>query len=613
MMKQIKLTDNLNTLDIIGTHINIIEAKGHGASQLGLLNHRILPQNEGVLFRKKKLFHTFGMRFPICVLAFDNRKKLVTHPTLVKPNRVFLCPSKSNYVVEISHDHENIKREFSTKNRIYVFNHIKSKIIYSFFKLLPILIIGLTLLMTISNVFALSAMDLNLGKTRTINLEQPPQSIQIEDPEIVEIERIGVSNSIKLIPKQPGKTFLTFKYFDGDDETININVSTIPGEISNIIQKTQDAESTHKYIIDSKIAQLKKISVHYSFNAGKFFLFGKIETIQTFKKLSKIVASQPTLFFPGFDIAPEIINQVIDSMNTDLRIMGFQSIKIIQSGEKLLLKGVHTSDPNKEKTWAYVSALIPNIIDATTAFFGESKLVQINIEFFEVGKLHKKETGVQYPALGKGGFGININSEKPIFQITPFSVLFHALEGRNYVREIAKPVIMTRSGEKATFLAGGEVPIQTVTSSSSSTNVSVTFKSIGIIFDVVPRVHDDGTIWIKLNVEYSQINEKLSYQNTPGFNSRKINTNIILNEGSAAIISGLIQNSDIKQMDGIPFLKSLPILGSLFASNAHKNDSTELWIALSAMQKSVDDLTHDSSKLSHKNQHLLESLYESIL
>lgn len=601
----------MNHLQITGRNIHIVQAKNCGAAKLGLLNHRTLPDDEGILFSKKKLFHTFGMRFSICVLAFDNKKNLISQPTRIEPNRVFLCPSKSNYVVEINEKHTQIQDEFNLKNKIYVFNHIKSKLIYGFFKTLPLLIVLITLLMTMVNAFALTSMNLSVGKIRTLNLEQAPQSIQIEDPEIIEIERIGVSNSIKIIPKQPGKTILMFKYFEGDDETIDINVLTIPNEISTLIQNIQDTENTQKYVIDSKTAQLKKIGIHHSIQAGKIFIFGKIDDIQKFKELSKIVASQPNIFFPGFDINPNIIHQVIDSFNTDLRIIGFENIKLIQISGKLLLKGIHVSQMNKERAWIYVSALIPNVIDATTSFFGESKLVQINLEFFEVGQLAKQNTGFEYPGLNKSGFGISFNSTKPVFQITPFSVLFHALEERNYVREIAKPVLITRSGEKATFLAGGEVPIQTVTSSSSSTNVSVTFKSVGIIFDVLPRVNDDGTVWIKLNVEYSQLNEKLSYQNTPGFNSRKINTNIILHEGSAAIISGLIQNSDIKKMEGIPILKSLPILGNLFQSNGRKNDTTELWIALSAVQKNVDDLSLKSQQF--KRAHHFESLYESIL
>lgn len=322
--------------------------------------------------------------------------------------------------------------------------------------------------------------------------------------------------------------------------------------------------------------------------AGKLFIFGTVNSIEKFKEIAKIVAVNPTLFFPGFDIDPSIENKVIDSLNTDIRIMGDHNLNIIRSGGRFFLKGVNASEGNKEKVWAYLSGALPNIIDSTTSFFGESSLVQINIEFFEVGKEHKKTIGFEYPNLGMEGVGFGVDFgdfTKPTFQIAPFSVFFRALKGRHYVKEIAKPVIITRSGEKASFLAGGEVPISMVTSSGLTTNVSTIFKSVGILFDVTPRVNDDGTIWTKLNIEYSQVNEKLSSRTAPGFNSRKINTNIILKEGSAALISGLIQNSDLKQMEEIPILGSIPILGELFKSKSYANNSTELWITISAMHK----------------------------
>lgn len=594
--------------------IHILQTKNLNAQKLGLLNHRILPKNEGLLFTKRRWFHTFGMHFSICVLSFDKNQELISKPEVIEPNRVFICPRQSNYVVEIHAAHKIVENEL-VKNKIFVFNDIKSRIVFHFLKLLPLCLILLSFYLTFNNAFALNDINLNLGKTRTINLEQPPQSIQIDDPDVLELERVGISNSIKIIPKQPGKTSLNFQYFDGNDETMNVNVSSAINEINQHIEQSQYQEQIPQYIFDDSVSQIKKIpGVNYSVNSGKIFILGKMDSIQKFKEITKVIAPRPNLFFPSFEIDIKIESKIIDSLNTDIHKMGNSNLNIIRSGERFLLKGVYSSEANKEKVWSYLSATLPNIIDSTNAFFGESNLVQINIDFFEVGKANKKDYGVKYPNLGAEGIGLSINplsSDKPTFQIAPFSVFFRALEARNYVREIAKPVIITRSGEKASFLAGGEVPIPAVTASGPNLNVSVNFKSVGVIFDVTPRVNDDGTIWLKLNVEYSQVNEKLSFQNAPGFNSRKVNTNIILREGTTAIISGLIQNSEIKKMEGIPVLQSLPIIGELFKSKNYANDSTELWIAVSAIHKNIENSSIKPTK-QMRNDSLFNS-FESIL
>lgn len=178
-MKKINFNQNLEQIDAINTKINILHAKNNATQKLGLLNHRTLAEDEGILFTKRRLFHTFGMRFPICVLAFNKGKELIAKPTLVAPNRVFVCPLKSNYVAEVHEIHQNLYQEFKTTNKIHVLNRSKSKVIFYLCKLLPILIVLCSLFITFCNAFALSTINLNLGKTRTINLEQALRAFKL--------------------------------------------------------------------------------------------------------------------------------------------------------------------------------------------------------------------------------------------------------------------------------------------------------------------------------------------------------------------------------------------------------------------------------------------------
>jgi len=589
-MSFLTLHQSLKTLSISNFCIFLKYANTHKLEKTGLLNYKILQKNEGMIFKKCKIFHTFGMRFPISVFILNRAKTLIAPPKIVKPNHIFICPRKTYYVIEAHKAHSNFEGEFPFPYKILILNCIISKAIFCLIKFLPLLCLVVSILLTCSSSFAESnSINLNLNNTRTIHLEQAPQSIQIDDPEILELERIGISNSIKIIPKQPGKTHLTFQYLEGNDETILINVTFANNAAEEAINESEKLKNLDEYKFENSIRSIKKMTgIEYTLNAGKIFLLGQVNTIEKFKEIAKIIAVYPQGFFPSFEINASILNRVLDFMNTDIRSMGDHNLVIIKRGDHILLKGVHTSESQKDKIWTYLSAVLPNLIDATNVFFGESSLVQIHFEFFEVGQGFKKNIGFKYPNLGSDAVGFMMNPDptaKPSFQITPFSVFFQALFMRNYVREIARPVIITRSGEKATFLAGGEVPIPSVVTSASTTNSSVTFKSVGILFDVTPRVSDDGTIWIKLNAEYSQINEALSYQNTPGFNSRKISTNIILKEGSAAVISGLIQNTELKKSENIPQLHSLPIIGDLFKSRQNGKQSTELWIAISAVQK----------------------------
>ncbi len=589
LLKPITISENLSYINVEDVKILLLQTRTSSARKTGLLNHMNLTKSEGLVFENQKIFHTIGMRFSISIFVFDKNKNLIANPILVEPNRVFVCPNKTQYVVECHESYALRQAEGDFKKSISILNHKASKFVFYFFKMLPFLIFLISSFFVVNSAFANTDLQLSLGNSRTIQLEEAPQTIQVDDPEIIELERIGLTNSIKITPKQIGQTSLTFQYLENPDEILKINVTALRDGVKSLLDDMQPAENNNSPEFENALIKIKQLSfLTHSINAGKIFIFGKIENIEQFQNISKIIAAHPKSFYPSFEIDSKIMKQVINSLNSEIRIMGDHNLNIIQRGEQILLKGTYSSQNEKEKIWIYLSSIMPNLIDLTTTYYGESSVVQINFEFFEVGRGHKKETGLSYPGLGTSGTSATFGGDsgnKPSFQIAPFSTFFRALSARNYVREIAKPVIMTRSGEKASFLAGGEVPIPSVTINGSTSSTSVSFKSVGILFDVIPHVNDDGTIWLKLNAEYSQVNEALSYQNTPGFNSRKISTNIILKEGSAAIISGLIQNTDLKKKEEIPILSKLPIIGDFFQSKKYASNSTELWIAVSAIHK----------------------------
>ena len=156
------------------------------------------------------------------------------------------------------------------------------------------------------------------------------------------------------------------------------------------------------------------------------------------------------------------------------------------------------------------------------------------------------------------------------------------MENKNAGRLLASPVLLTRTGEKASFLAGGEVPVVSSVVMSGSVHSKVEYKPYGIQLSVTPRIQGAGNVWIELELEMSEVDTASSAQGIPAFTTRRMKTNIVLPEGNAAMLSGLIQNSDKKSLDKVPLLGSIPIIGELFKSRRFKEAKTDLWIALTA-------------------------------
>jgi pilus assembly protein CpaC len=147
------------------------------------------------------------------------------------------------------------------------------------------------------------------------------------------------------------------------------------------------------------------------------------------------------------------------------------------------------------------------------------------------------------------------------------------------VTTLAQPNLTALSGETASFLAGGEIPIPI---SEGLGTVSVTYKQYGVSLAFTPTVLADGRISMRVRPEVSQLTSAgsvtLNNFTIPGIATRRAETTVELGSGQSFMIGGLLSNTHNNTLDKAPFLGDLPILGSLFRSNNFRRNESELVI-----------------------------------
>jgi pilus assembly protein CpaC len=157
-----------------------------------------------------------------------------------------------------------------------------------------------------------------------------------------------------------------------------------------------------------------------------------------------------------------------------------------------------------------------------------------------------------------------------------------ALDQTNMSRTLAEPTLTTVSGETADFLAGGEFPfVVDIEDQNGRTRTTVEFKRFGVQLAFTPVVLSQGRISLKVRTEVSEISS-LSEGGVPVLNSRRAETTVELPSGGAFVIAGLVQENTRRAASGIPALKKIPILGSLFSSKDFSNRETELVMIVTA-------------------------------
>lgn len=168
-----------------------------------------------------------------------------------------------------------------------------------------------------------------------------------------------------------------------------------------------------------------------------------------------------------------------------------------------------------------------------------------------------------------------------------------AFERAGMVRILAEPNITTANGESAEFLAGGEFPVPVgQETDNDSIKVTIEFKPYGVRLAVRPIVLSPGRISLQLSTEVSELTSLGAFTLgggqggtalvIPGLNVRRASNTVELPSGGSLMIAGLLREDTRQNIDQLPGLGDLPVLGALFRSRDYLSGETELVIIVEA-------------------------------
>lgn len=163
------------------------------------------------------------------------------------------------------------------------------------------------------------------------------------------------------------------------------------------------------------------------------------------------------------------------------------------------------------------------------------------------------------------------------------NVLLEALETQGMARTLAEPNLTALSGQRASFLAGGEYPIPI----RDEDSIKVEYKPFGVELAFTPRVLDDKVISLDLEAAVSSLDNANGINLGDGFaisafRRREAKTTVELRDGESFAIAGLLADDFRANSRGVPWISELPVLGALFRSAEYQRNQTELVIIITA-------------------------------
>ncbi|MGH9734584.1 MAG: type IV pilus secretin PilQ [Candidatus Acidiferrales bacterium] len=198
---------------------------------------------------------------------------------------------------------------------------------------------------------------------------------------------------------------------------------------------------------------------------------------------------------------------------------------------------------------------------------------------YQVGKPTPPTPGTpsyaQVPLLTNLGSSVPTSGISYLFQSTNFALdaVLNALEERGVGKLLSKPTIFTQNNEKGVVKQGTKIPVQTIVNNT----VSVQFVDAVLELDVTPQITADGTIYMDVTIENDQIDQSIPrVQGIPAIDTQSAQTRVTVKDGATVVVGGIMVSTQRTDVQQVPVLGSVPVIGNLFKHKTVNSSEQEL-------------------------------------
>jgi pilus assembly protein CpaC len=388
-----------------------------------------------------------------------------------------------------------------------------------------------------------------VGKSVVVNVSAPLVRVLSSNP--TAIETLATSpTEVVLEGKSPGVSSVILWDSTGHSQVLDVEVDVDAAGLRMAIQRAYPNQA-----------------INVEAEGGRLVLTGTASDPHMLEDLSKLASSY----------SKDVVNEIGVPLTHDRQIL--LQVKFIEIDRTAAASfGINLLSTGAGNT----------IGSATTGQFGSSGTTSIT-DIFGGGAPHfpfQDSTTVTFP--------LNIFLFRPDLH---FGAAIEDLEQKNVLQILAEPDLMAISGQKATFLAGGEFPFPIVQPSGGVTTISISFKPFGVRLDFVGTVEPDNTIRLHVSPEVSTLDFAnaltISGFTVPAISTRRSETEVELKDGQAFGIAGLLDRRATTELSKVPGIGDIPILGQLFRSRSISKTNSELLVMVTP--HIIDPVHQDTS------------------
>ncbi len=373
------------------------------------------------------------------------------------------------------------------------------------------------------------------------------QSIYVEKAQILQVS--DLQNKVKLRGKKIGRTQLRIGQTVYDVWVVNSKTfATYQKLLAWIKDKRGPELQIHDYVI---------------------FIAGRILRTEDWLELGTLLTTHDDYKISA-QLSEDVRKSILERIKDILQQNNLSFTHFSPQPDWSLFLNKSSNNALAEELKSYQSILKPYGIQikSSSQIIQSAPLIEVSVLAVEVQRSEIRNLGVQWPA------STSVLAELPFSKLTQASLLVEIqhLEEKNKARTLAKPTLISQSGEEATFHSGGEFPIKAMTRLQSS----VVWKKYGLLLKITPRADSSGRMDVKIDCEFSMLDSRQDPSGVPGLLVHRVTSHINLEESKTLALSGLIKDEWRQGRAGLPGLLEIPLLHSLFSSDSFQKNQSEL-------------------------------------
>lgn len=375
------------------------------------------------------------------------------------------------------------------------------------------------------------AIQLSSGKSHLIDTAVDIDRVSVAAPDFAEAVPVS-PRTIIVNGKLAGETSLVVWLSDGTRQQYEITV--IPS-VARVVAARQ---------------QLQKEfggDVQLTVDNGSAFLTGKVKNL--FASVRAVAIA-------------EAAGKVVNLLNVD-----------VPAQEQQILLKVRFADVDRSKS-----------LELGVNFYGAPQGIPFTSTVGTFSPTRLKEYKVAGGKLASNDF--SVTDALNLFTFLPHldvGATLKDLQAKNVLQILAEPNVLAMNGHEASFVTGGEFPYPTLQGGGGGVGqVTVQFREFGVRIHFTPTITPRGTIRLHVTPEVSSLDYAsaltVSGITIPGLNTRRIDTEIELEDGQTFAIAGLLDQRTTESFSRMPGFSDIPIIGKLFQTKSVNRAHSELLV-----------------------------------